>query len=189
MLHYKKYNQQQKTLLCSPHSIRRRWVGSCPDSWVCKWWRWLAGTWSRGTGPPAGSCTRSGGRTAECPAQDCYQCCGSVIRIRGFVPLTNGSGYGSDSGSYYFNIQTVTFKMSTKKNFFLQSFPSLLGTYLLFEGTFTSFFRDKSQKEDTKQQELSFFLLFLLDDGSFNRLSIKEKGSKFLEQIGPSPIL
>ncbi len=31
---------------------------------------------------------------------------------------------------------------------------------LLFEGTFTSFFKDKSHKEVTKQWELRFFLLF-----------------------------
>ncbi len=35
---------------------------------------------------------------------------------------------------------------------------------LLFEGTFTSFFKIKSQKEFTKQQKSRFFLLFLLND-------------------------
>ncbi len=35
---------------------------------------------------------------------------------------------------------------------------------LLFEGTFTSFFLDKSQKEVTKQKEIWVFLLFFLDD-------------------------
>jgi hypothetical protein len=36
--------------------------------------------------------------------------------------------------------------------------------YLLFEGTFTSFFSIKSPKEVTKEKESKFFLLFLLDD-------------------------
>jgi hypothetical protein len=36
--------------------------------------------------------------------------------------------------------------------------------YLLFEGTFTPFFKDrKSHKEVTKQLESMFFFLFLLD--------------------------
>jgi hypothetical protein len=47
--------------------------------------------------------------------------------------------------------------MPTKTNFFKKSF-------LLFEGTFTSFFKDKKAKEVTKQQESRFFLLFLLGD-------------------------
>jgi hypothetical protein len=38
---------------------------------------------------------------------------------------------------------------------------------LLFEASFTSFFKEKSHKEVTKQQEsrFIFFLLFLRDDG------------------------
>ncbi len=37
---------------------------------------------------------------------------------------------------------------------------------LLFEGTFTSFFKDKNLKEVTKQKESRFFLLFTTGSGS-----------------------
>jgi hypothetical protein len=59
------------------------------------------------------------------------------IRIRRSMPLTNGSG------SFYFiiDLQDANGKRISKKSFFI----------LLFEGTFTSFFKDKSQKEVTKQ--------------------------------------
>ncbi len=39
--------------------------------------------------------------------------------------------------------------------------------FFLFEGTFTSFLKIKSQKEVTKQLETRFFLLFLLGDRRF----------------------
>jgi hypothetical protein len=55
----------------------------------------------------------------------------------GSVPLTNGSG----SGSFSFS---VTFKIEKK------SFGVFFGL-LLFEGTFTSFFTDKSHKDATKE--------------------------------------
>ncbi len=55
------------------------------------------------------------------------------IRIRGSVFLNNKSG----SGSCYFS--PVTFMMKTK-NIFVLFFGLLL---ILFEGTFTSFFKDK----------------------------------------------
>ena len=53
----------------SPHSTRIQWVDSCLDSWVCRWLRWLAGTWFRDSDRPACSCTRSTARTAAHPAQ------------------------------------------------------------------------------------------------------------------------
>jgi hypothetical protein len=40
---------------------------------------------------------------------------------------------------------------------------------VLFEGTFTSFFKIKSQKEVTKQKESRFCLLFFLDDRRIRR--------------------
>ncbi len=72
------------------------------------------------------------------------------IRIRGYMPLTNGSG------SCYFRHwpsrcqQKLIF---VRKNF----------CFLLFEGTFTSFFKDKKLKGSYKT--VRFFLIFLLDDG------------------------
>jgi hypothetical protein len=49
---------------------------------------------------------------------------------------------------------------NANKKLFLKSFFCRL----LFEGTFTSFLKIKSQNDVTKQQESGFFLLFLLDD-------------------------
>jgi hypothetical protein len=40
----------------------------------------------------------------------------------------------------------------------------LIFCLLSFEGTFTSFFKEKSQKEVTKSRNQDFSLLFLLDD-------------------------
>jgi hypothetical protein len=98
--------------------------------------------------------------------------CGSVtfwfrFRIRGSVPLTNGYGFGS--GSCYFC--QCTFNRG--KKFIL--FSKYFGYYLLFEVTFTQFFRDKNHNElkrshervgikvffmsNTKQKESRFFLL------------------------------
>jgi hypothetical protein len=68
------------------------------------------------------------------------------------MPLTDGSGSGcgSRSGSCYF-------QDANKKLMFFN--------LLLFEGTFTSFSKIKSQKEvKKKQKESRFFLLFLPDD-------------------------
>jgi hypothetical protein len=53
------------------------------------------------------------------------------IRIRGSMPLTNGSGSGSWIRILLFS--SLTFKMPTKNNFCLKKFFSLL----LIEGTFT----------------------------------------------------
>ncbi len=54
------------------------------------------------------------------------------------------------------NAKTI-FKKKIKKN-------SKFFCLLLFEGTFTSFFKDKKSKKVTKQWESRFFLLFLLDN-------------------------
>ncbi len=58
------------------------------------------------------------------------------IRIRGSMPLTSGSGSGFGSGSCYF--RTWPSRCQQKTNFWLNFF-----CLLLFEGTFTSFFKDK----------------------------------------------
>ncbi len=55
------------------------------------------------------------------------------IRIRGSVPLTNGSGFGSDSGSCYFR------RWQLKIVLFFSNFDY----FLLFEAAFTSIFKDK----------------------------------------------
>jgi hypothetical protein len=74
------------------------------------------------------------------------------IWIRGSMPLTNGSGSGfgsvsgCGSGSCYFHHWPS--RRQQKTNFFTKMF-----CILRFEGTFPSFFKEKSQKEVTKQQK------------------------------------
>ncbi len=61
------------------------------------------------------------------------------IRIRGSMLLTNGSGSGS---CYFRHWPSIHQQKTNLKKFFC---------LLLFEGTFTSFFKDKKSKEVTKQ--------------------------------------
>jgi hypothetical protein len=49
---------------------------------------------------------------------------------------------------------------------------------LLFEGTFTSFFKDKSQKEVTKQKESMFFFFCLMIEGSGSKPLTNGYGSR-----------
>ncbi len=82
------------------------------------------------------------------------------IRIRGSMPLSNGSGSGFGSGfgsgSCYFRhwpSRRLQKNNLLKKNFCL----------LLFEGTFTSFFKDKKSKRSHKTIEIKvFFYCFCL---------------------------
>ncbi len=75
------------------------------------------------------------------------------IRIRGSIPLTNESGFGSGSGGRILLFSSLTFKMSTKYYF-----------YYFLKVHLHDFSKIKSHKEVTKQKESRFFLLFLLDD-------------------------
>ncbi len=76
------------------------------------------------------------------------------------MPLTNGSGFGSGSGSCYFRHWPS--RCQQKTNFLTQFF--LLIT-VLFEGTFTSFFKDKSQKEsqNSRNQGFSYYFCMLIE--------------------------
>ncbi len=78
------------------------------------------------------------------------------IRVRGWVPYLLTCG----SGSCYFRQWPLRWQL--KIIFFC---------LLLFEATFTSFFKIKSHKRVTKQQQSRFFLLFLLGD---RRIRIQE---------------
>jgi hypothetical protein len=60
-----------------------------------------------------------------------------------------------DPAIYVIDLQDENKKKQLKKKFFC---------LLLFEGTFTSFFKDKKSKRSHKTIGLRFFLLFLLDD-------------------------
>jgi hypothetical protein len=68
------------------------------------------------------------------------------IRIRGSMPLTNRSGFGSGSCSLPYVIGANK-KLIEKKVFCL----------LLFEGIFTSFFKDKKSKRSHKTLGIKVF--------------------------------
>jgi hypothetical protein len=72
------------------------------------------------------------------------------IRIRGSMPLTNGSG------SLPFS--SLTFKTLTKNKFKKKFF------YFLLFGTFTSFFKDNKKKRSHKTVEIKVFLSRMLND-------------------------
>jgi hypothetical protein len=74
-----------------------------------------------------------------------------LVWIRGSMPLTNGSGSGCGSGSCDF--RHWPWKCQQKTNFFLKVF-----CLVLFEGTFTSFFKDKKSKSSHKAVGINGFL-------------------------------
>ena len=83
------------------------------------------------------------------------------IRIRGSMPLTNGSGFGS--GSCYFRHWPS--RCQQKTNFLTQFF-----CLLLFEGTFTLFSKIKSQKESQNSRIQGFSYYFsIMMEGSGSR--------------------
>ncbi len=71
------------------------------------------------------------------------------IWIRGFLPLTNESGFGS--GSCYFRYWPLRRQQKTK-------FLNKIFCLLLFEGTFTSFFKEKKSKRSRKTVGIKVFL-------------------------------
>ncbi len=72
------------------------------------------------------------------------------IHIRGSMPLTNGSGSGCGSGScYFYHWPSRRQQKNIKKRFFC---------LLLFEGTFTSIFKDKKSKRSHKTVEIKVLL-------------------------------
>ncbi len=92
------------------------------------------------------------------------------IRIHRSMPLTNGSGFGS--GSCYFRHWPSRRQQKTnlKKRFFC---------LLLFEGTFTSFFKDEKCKRSHKTVGIKvFFTIFcLMIEGSGSGSLTNESGS------------
>ncbi len=91
------------------------------------------------------------------------------IRIRGSMPLTNGSG------SCYFHHWP---SRCQQKLIFLHNFFCLL----LFEGTFTSFFEDKKSKRhhNSRNQSFSYYFCMIIEgswSGSKPLTSGSESGS------------
>ncbi len=85
------------------------------------------------------------------------------IRIRGSMPLTNGSGsgwgFGSGCGSASSYFRHWPSRGQQKTNF-LKSFSA----FYFLKVHLHHFPKIKSEKDVTKQKESRFFLLFLLDD-------------------------
>ncbi len=98
------------------------------------------------------------------------------IRIRGSMPLTNGSGFGS--GSCYFRHWPSRRQQKTnlKKKFFC------LLTFWRYR-TFTSCFKDKKSKRSHKTVESRFLLIFLLH---YRRIRIRE-AQKHVDPVDPDP--
>jgi hypothetical protein len=79
-----------------------------------------------------------------------------LIWIRGSMPLTNGSGSGVDPDPAIF---VIDLQDANQKQICLKKFFCLL----LFEGTFTSFFKDKmSQKKSQSSRNQDFSCYFCL---------------------------
>ncbi len=81
------------------------------------------------------------------------------IRIRGSMPLTNRSGSGFGSGSFYFYHWP---SRSQQKTYFFKSFSAY---YVCYGGTFTSFFKDKKIKKNSQNSRnqgfSSYFCLMI----------------------------
>ncbi len=82
------------------------------------------------------------------------------IRIRGSMPLTNGSG----SWIRILLLSSLTFKMPTKNYFSKKAFQLIT----FWEGTFTSFFKDEKSKRSHKTVGIKGFSCYfcLLTEGS-----------------------
>ncbi len=83
------------------------------------------------------------------------------IRIRGSMPLTNGSGSESGSGSCFFS--SLTFKMPTKKIF---SF-NIYSVHYFLKVHLHNFLKIKSQKESQNSRSQGFSYYFcMMTEGS-----------------------
>jgi hypothetical protein len=78
----------------------------------------------------------------------------------------------ADPAIFVFDLPTMPKKNRFKKKSFC---------LLIFEGICSSFSKIKSQKEVTKQQESSFFLLFLLGDRRI------QEAQKHVDPVDPDP--
>ncbi len=89
------------------------------------------------------------------------------VRIRGFIPLTNGSGswiqiLDPDPAIFVIDLQDAS-----KKLIFLTQFFCIL----LFEATFTSFFKDKQNEwQNSRNQGFSYYFCMMIEgSGSGSR--------------------
>jgi hypothetical protein len=96
------------------------------------------------------------------------------IRIRGSMPLTNGSGSGFGIGTCYFHLWPSRRQQKSKKKSFSAYFLKV---------RLHHFSKIKSQKEVTKQRKSRFFLKFLLND---RRIRIQE-AQIHVDPVDPDP--
>jgi hypothetical protein len=87
------------------------------------------------------------------------------IRIRGSMPLTNGSGswiLDPDPAIFVTDLQDANKKIILVTNFFCR---------LLFEGTFTSFFKEKKSKrvKNSRNQGFSYYFCMMIEGSGSKR--------------------
>jgi hypothetical protein len=90
------------------------------------------------------------------------------IRIRGFMPLTNGSGSGLGSGIRILLFSSLTFKIQQKTNLFNKIFSS----YYFLQLHLHYFSKIKSQKESQNSRNRGFcyyFCMMIEGSGSGSR--------------------
>jgi hypothetical protein len=80
-------------------------------------------------------------------------------------------------------IQILLFLSSTVKTLTKNEFKEKFFLFILFEGTFESFFKDKKPKRSHKTVGIKVLLLFLLDD---RRIRIRE-AQKHVDRAVPDP--
>ncbi len=89
------------------------------------------------------------------------------IRIRGSMPLTNGSGFGSGSWIRILLFSSLTFKMPTKNEFFIKLFCA----HYFLKVHLNHFSKITVKKKFKKPVGIKVFLLFLHED---RRIRIQE---------------
>ncbi len=90
------------------------------------------------------------------------------IRIRGSMPLTNGSGFGSGSGSWIqiLLFSSLTFKMPAKNKFF----NTIFSAYYFLKLHLHHYSKIKSQKESQNSRNPCFSYYFcMMIEGSGSR--------------------
>ncbi len=83
-----------------------------------------------------------------------------LIRILGSVPLTNGSGYGSGSGSLLFS--SVTFQTLLENNCFLQIFM-LISILKVHVNQYSKIKSHKKKSQNSKNQSFSIIVCLLME--------------------------
>jgi len=98
------------------------------------------------------------------PGSGINQCCGSVlvwIRIRGSMPLTNGSGFGSvcGFGSFYFHHWPS--RCQQKTNFLISIFLHI--TFWRYFYIIFQIWKVKKKSQNSKNQGFSYYFCLMIE--------------------------